>query len=196
MRPSQAGTCTSQEIYMATETIDRAALAAEAAKRMQELAGGTANIPSLDTDPLLVKYQDALAALRKDGVNKILTLHQTISAAKKNKMLDAAERSKIIADCSSQIGKAKEIAAQNASAANEMTKDALVYANALAKQYIAQVDAEQDKRIVQLKDDYGKQVAQIQAYAQKRIAAASGDAQETARYDLKSALFDSKSRLE
>ncbi|MBP5465695.1 MAG: galactoside ABC transporter permease [Treponema sp.] len=163
---------------------------------MQELAGGTANIPSLGTDPLLVKYQDALAALRKDGVNKILTLHQTISAAKKNKMLDAAERSKIIADCSSQIGKAKEIAAQNASADKELTKDALVYANALAKQYIAQVDAEQDKRIVQLKDDYGKQVAQIQADAQKRIAAASGDAQETARYELKSALFDAKSRLE
>lgn len=181
---------------MATETIDRAALAAEAARRMQELAGGTVDIPSLGADPLLVKYQDALAALRKDGVNKILTLNQTIGAAKKNKMLDAAERSRIIADCSSQIAQAKEVAARNASADRELTKDALAYANVLARQYIAQVDAEQDKKIARLRDDYGKQVAQIQADAQKRIAAASGDAQETARYELKSALFDAKNRLE
>lgn len=132
---------------MATETIDRAALAAEAARRMQELAGGTVDIPSLGADPLLVKYQDALAALRKDGVNKILTLNQTIGAAKKNKMLGAAERSRIIADCSSQIAQAKEVAARNASADRELTKDALAYANVLARQYIAQVDAEQDKRL-------------------------------------------------
>lgn len=181
---------------MATNNIDRNAIKAEADKRISELANGKVSIPSLAEDATLKNYQEALNTLRADGVNKLITLHQSISAAKKNKMLSADERSKAIAEYTAEIEKAKKVSAENAGEDKSLTKEALVYANLLAKKYIAQVNAEQDAKIATLKSDYAKKVEEIKQNAAKRIAQASGADAETAKYELKSALFDSKNRLQ
>ena len=85
-------------------------------------------VPSLDEDAKLAEYSSQLDALRRDGVAKILELNQEILTVKKNKLIDAATKNKIIADHKAQIEKAKQIAAQNASKDKELTKQAVDYA--------------------------------------------------------------------
>ena len=77
----------------------------EALKKLPEqIASKT--VKSLDEDEVLRNYKLALDDLRKDGVNKILSLRQDIAAAKKNKMLEKAQCAEIIASCNKQIAEA------------------------------------------------------------------------------------------
>ena len=171
-------------------------LNALAVKRIAELSStDTVALKSLNDDDLLKQYQDALYKLRENGVNKIMELNQNIAAAKKNKMLSTEERQKLINDCNAQINEAKKVAAANKQADDELSKQAVNYANVLAKKFIASVDKEQDEKIAALKDSYAKKIEAIKADAQKRIASAeSSHDKETAKYELKSALFDAKNK--
>ena len=172
-------------------------LAARATKRITELdLGAPLALQSLGDDELLQEYQAALAALRKDGVNKVIDLKQKIAATKKDKMLEPDERSRIIADCTVQVAEAKERAKANAAEDAALTRNALAYANELSQRYIAQVNKAEDAKISEAKNSYRQQVQEIKAQAEKRISAAKTKVEsETAAYELKSNLFDAKNRF-
>ncbi len=172
-------------------------LKAQAQNRIASLGDGKIDIASFAEDPILVKYQEALNNLRKDGVNKVTELKQAIVVAKKNKMLEDSERTSLIAEYNAQILKANEVAANNAEPDKALTKDALDYANTLALKYIAQVEKTEDEKINSLKKEYEEKVLKIKAEGQKRIASASEKIdRQTAAYELKSALFDAKNRMQ
>ncbi len=173
-------------------------LTTQAGKRISELEGGAkAGIKSLAEDELLKKYQDTLNNLRKDGVNKIMELRQSIAAAQKNKMLEDADRAKLIADYKTAIEKAKTVAAVNKADDEQLTKDAVKYANILAKSVIAEVNADEDRKIATYKNEYATRIQSIKSDGEKRIAAATSDHdKETAKYELKSALFDAKNHTQ
>ncbi|HIW35679.1 MAG TPA: galactoside ABC transporter permease [Candidatus Treponema faecavium] len=164
-------------------------------------------VPSLDEDAKLAEYSSQLDALRRDGVAKILELNQEILTVKKNKLIDAATKNKIIADHKAQIEKAKQIAAQNASKDKELTKQAVDYANGVFAKYEKAVIAAENANIERFKADYAKQVQRINDEAVKKEAQirtsyankTSADAQaalkvdiDAHRYEVKSALFDAK----
>ena len=168
----------------------------EALKKLPEqIASKT--VKSLDEDEVLRKYKLALDDLRKDGVNKILSLRQEIAAAKKNKMLEKAQCAEIIADCNKQIAEAKVVAARNKDADKQITKDAVAYANTVSDAYIKQVNAEQNAQQVKCTEKYKKQLADIKAATAARIAKLS-DAEEikVAKFESKSELFDAKSKYQ
>lgn len=79
----------------------------------------------------------------------------------------------------------------------ELKKEALSYSNSAAKTYIAQVESEQKRIRVQAKADYSALVEKIKSDGQKRISEASApEDKKTAKYELKSALFDAKNQYE
>ena len=175
---------------------NKSELLAQAQKRLKELNGKKLDLQSFDADEILMQYQQTLNNLRKDGVNKVTELGQSIVAAKKNKMLEADERARTINDCTAQIITAKEVARKNALEDKEITKDALVYANALAAKYIEQTNTEQDKEIASLKSQYAKKVEQIKSDSAKRLSAATDkQSQERVKYEMKSSLFDAKNEF-
>ncbi len=168
----------------------------EALKKLPEqIASKT--VKSLDEDEVLRNYKLALDDLRKDGVNKILSLRQDIAAAKKNKMLEKAQCAEIIASCNKQIAEAKTVAARNKDADKQITKEAVAYANKISDAYIKQVNEEQSALQVKHTEDYKKQLADIKAATAARIAKLS-DAEEikVAKFESKSELFDAKSKYQ
>ncbi len=168
----------------------------EALKKLPEqIASKT--VKSLDEDEVLRNYKLALDDLRKDGVNKILSLRQEIAAAKKNKMLEKAQCAEIIANCNKQIAEAKVVAARNKEADKTITKDAVAYANTVSDAYIKQVNEEQSAQQVKCTEKYKKQLADIKAATAARVAKLS-DAEEikVAKFESKSELFDAKSKYQ
>ena len=91
-----------------------------------------AEVKSLEEDVKLQEYSSKLYNLRKDGVNKVMSLQQEIQAAKRNKLLDADERNRMIADWSKQIVEARQIAAENRDEEKQIEKEAVAYSNSIA----------------------------------------------------------------
>ena len=74
----------------------------EALKKLPEqIASKT--VKSLDEDEVLTKYKLALEELRKDGVNKIVSLKQEIAAARKNRMLEKPSMKKLLSDAKNKL---------------------------------------------------------------------------------------------
>ncbi len=164
-------------------------------------------VPSLDEDSKLADYTRQLDDLRRDGVAKVLELHQEILTVKKNKLIDQATKDKIIADHKRQIEKAKQVEAQNAPKDRELTKQAVAYANSVFAKYEKAVISVENANIEKFKADYAKQVQRINDEAAKKEAQirssyagkTSANAQaslkidiDAHRYEVKSALFDAK----
>lgn len=158
----------------------------------------------LESDTKLAEYSTKLEGLRAQGVNKITELRQEIAAAKRNKLLDVSARVKLINDDKQKIEDAKKIASSNKGEIDAITKEAVAYANELAKKNIAEVTSRENAHIAQLNDDYKKQTAELAEKSEKRraqITTATNDPavrQEDIRicnYELKSALFDAKSKF-
>lgn len=57
-----------------------------------------AEIKTLDEDEKLRGYSETLHNLRKDGVKKIADLKQEIFSLKKSKMIDSAEKQRLISE--------------------------------------------------------------------------------------------------
>lgn len=175
--------------------IDCGALEALSAKRMEALQNGE-DVASLDGDEVLGKYREALSSLRKDGETLIADLNERAAAARKNKMLGDDERRRVIAECKERMAKAKDVAKASREDDKRLTKSAVAYANALSERYIARVNSEQDERMAALRADYAESVKKTKEAARSRIAGASDKtARETARYELKSNLFDARNRF-
>ena len=80
-------------------------------------------VKPLEEDPVLQKYSQRLEELRRDGVHKIVEARQNIAVAKKNRMLDAQTRAKLIAEYKAEIAQAKGIAEANKAETDSLTKN-------------------------------------------------------------------------
>lgn len=161
-------------------------------------------------DKELNEYTERLMALRKNGVNLISALRQENAAAKRNKLLSAEEREKIISGNNKKIAEAKEVAAKNKAEIAEIVKAAVSRNNELSKPEIAKVAAEQNAVIAKLKEEYAANVAKINedtlnrkkeivaSYAGKTSQKDNEDCKEdlrVAEYEHNSALFDAKNKF-
>lgn len=163
-----------------------------------------AEIKTLDEDEKLRGYSETLHNLRKDGVKKITDLKQEIFSLKKSKMIDSAEKQRLISEKKDGIEKAKEVAAKNKAEEIRVEKEAVAYANTISKEYIAQVVLSENESIAKHKQDFAQEVLKIKSeYAEKESklkssgmdSAALKEEIATLKYETKSSLFDAKSRL-
>lgn len=163
-----------------------------------------AEIKTLDEDEKLRGYSETLHNLRKDGVKKITDLKQEIFSLKKSKMIDSAEKQRLISEKKDGIEKAKEVAAKNKAEEIRVEKEAVAYANTISKEYIAQVVLSENESIAKHKQDFAQEVLKIKSeYAEKESklkssgmdSAALKEEIATLKYETKSSLFDARSRL-
>ena len=162
-------------------------------------------IRTLEEDTKVREYSDKLRALRADGVTKINDCRIELAALKKNKLIAEDERARRVQQLNAEIAKAKEVESRNKSEIAALSKEAVAYVNTISKGIEKAVDEKQDKRIAGAKVFYEKEVAEIRKAAEARendikTRLSGGDPQalkselEICRYELKSALYDSKSR--
>ena len=163
-----------------------------------------AEIKSLDEDEKLRGYSETLHNLRKDGVNKIADLKQEIFSLKKNKMIDSAEKQRLISEKKEGIEKAKEIAAKNKAEEIRVEKESVAYANTISKEYIAQVVRSENESIAKHKQDFAQEVLKIKSESAEKESKLKSSGMDSAalkeeiatlKYETKSSLFDAKSRL-
>lgn len=163
-----------------------------------------AEIKTLDEDEKLRGYSETLHNLRKDGVKKIADLKQEIFSLKKSKMIDSAEKQRLISEKKDGIEKAKDVAAKNKAEEIRVEKEAVAYANTISKEYIAQVVLSENESIAKHKQDFAQEVLKIKSeYAEKEsklkssgmYSATLKEEIATLKYETKSSLFDAKSRL-
>jgi methyl-galactoside transport system permease protein len=148
-------------------------------------------------DALLKEIHESLDELRKDGVNRITEEKQVIASAKKNKMLSAEERENLISEANAKIEKAKSVAKENDADDRLLSKSAVKYANALYKNYLSAVNSEQNEKIRALKENLSAKTTQVKNEGQNRIALAKTEHEkETASYELKTTLFDTKNHFQ
>lgn len=154
-----------------------------------------AEIMTLHDNPKIKEFQNKLHELRSNGVNKITEIKQAVHKAKKNPMIEYAEKPKILAEYKAQLEEAEKVARKNHEEDKAVTKEALAYSNKAAKDYINAVNIEQNKKIADEKAAYAAEIQKIKTEGTARIAEAKSPADKaTAKYELKSELFDAKNR--
>ncbi len=161
-------------------------------------------------DKELNEYSERLAELRKDGVNLISELKQENAAAKRNKLLSANEREKLISENNAKIEQAKTVAEKNKAEIAQLVKKAVARNNELSKEEISKVSAEQNEVISKLKAEYTASITKINeetlarkkeivaSYAGKTSQKDNEDCKEdlrVAEYEHNSALFDAKNKF-
>ena len=161
---------------------------------------------SIETDSRIQEYTSRLRALRADGVIKLADCKIALTAAKKNQLIDEAERKAQVDRLNAEIEKAKKVAEANKAEIEALSREAVAYTNSVAKEIEAEVTAVQNKRMAGAKAYYAKEVAEIKAAGQKREQEIQKlgiqDPKELkaelsiARYETKSALYDAKSRFQ
>ena len=67
-------------------------------EELKSLAQSTPSDVPLAENETLKQFHETLDELRRDGVNKIADLKQEIAIAKKNKMISAEQRDKLISE--------------------------------------------------------------------------------------------------
>ncbi len=164
-------------------------------------------IISLENDTKLKEYVEKLEELRRNGVKKVSDAKLQISTLKKNKLMNPEERDKKIAECQRLVEEGTKVAQENKAEIARLSKEAVQYTNKISKEIENEVNAAEDKRMAGAKAYYEREIAEIKENAAKREEAlqkeySNGDPQvlkselEIARYELKSALFDAKSRYD
>ncbi len=167
-------------------------------------------VNALETNQRLQDYQKKLFELRKDGVNRVLELKQELFIAKKNKMLDAVQKQRVVSEHKDNIALAKVIAKKNRAEEKRLEKESVSHANAIAKKYNADVIAEQNAKIAKTKVEYKREIADIKkagaegiqkirsAYIGKPtkvdVTALKEDI-SAYKYEIQSALFDAKNHF-
>lgn len=163
-----------------------------------------AEIKTLDEDEKLRGYSETLHNLRKDGVKKIADLKQEIFSLKKSKMIDSAEKQRLISEKKDGIEKAREVAAKNKAEEIRVEKEAVAYANTISKEYIAQVVLSENESIAKHKQDFAQEVLKIKSESVEKESKLKSSGMDSAtlkeeiatlKYETKSSLFDAKSRL-
>ncbi len=168
------------------------------------------SLNTLENDVKIQEYTQKLFDLRKDGVNKILELKQELFIAKKNKMLDAVQRQRVIAEHKDNIALAQTVAKKNKVEEKRIEKEAVVYANKVSKVYNARVVAEQNDAIAKIKVEYKAEIADIKKSGAEGIqkirsnyvnkpakvdVTALKEDIAAYKYEIQSALFDAKNHF-
>ena len=163
-----------------------------------------AEIKTLDEDEKLRGYSETLHNLRKDGVKKIADLKQEIFSLKKSKMIDSAEKQRLISEKKDGIETAREVAAKNKAEEIRVEKEAVAYANTISKEYIAQVVLSENESIAKHKQDFAQEVLKIKSESAEKESKLKSSGMDSAtlkeeiatlKYETKSSLFDARSRL-
>lgn len=165
----------------------------------------TKEMISLEEDRKVREYSEKLRSLRADGITKINDCKAELASLKKNKLIAESDRARRVAELNSEIEKAKAVDARNKSEISALSKEAVAYVNSISKEIEAAVDAKQNKRMEGAKSYYEKEVEDIKrSYADRendiKTRLSGGDPQilkselEICSYELKSALYDAKSR--
>ena len=163
-----------------------------------------AEIKTLDEDEKLRRYSETLHNLRKDGVKKIADLKQEIFSLKKSKMIDSAEKQRLISEKKDGIETAKEVAVKNKAEEIRVEKEAVAYANTISKEYIAQVVLSENESIAKHKQDFAQEVLKIKSESAEKESKLKSSGMDSAalkeeiatlKYETKSSLFDARSRL-
>ena len=154
-----------------------------------------AEFVTLQENPKIKEYQEKLHGLRSDGVNKITEIKQAIAKVKKNPMIEYDKKPQILADYKKQLEEAKSVAKKNEAQDKILTKEAIAYAKLAAKDYIKTVNATENEKIKTEKANFAQEIRKIKAEGNARIEnAKSPSEKETARYELKTSLFDEKNK--
>ncbi len=174
-----------------------AKIKADKTAELASAAAGKGEVKSFDQDELLPLYHKALNDLRKDGVNRIRELSQSIASLKKNRMIDEGTRRRRIEEMKAGIVAAKKVARENRAEDRALTKESVSYSNALSKLYVRQVAVAENKKIKEAAGEFRARVAEIKTGASKRIASLSSKEEiEIAKYERASALFDARKEFE
>lgn len=171
---------------------------------MAELNNKT--IMSIEEDGKVLEYSRKLKALRADGVTKLSDCRIEMATLKKNMLIGAEEKAERIAELEKEIEKAKAVAEKNKAEIAALSREAVAYVNRISKDIEAAVEEKQNRKMAGAKAFYEKEVAKIKEDAAARRAEverqfAGGDPKllkgelDICDYELKSALFDSKSRF-
>ena len=164
------------------------------------------DVISLEEDRKVREYTEKLRALRADGVTRINDCRIELASLKKNKLVADDEKARRIQALNAEIAKAREVESRNKGEIASLAKEAVSYVNSISKEIEASVNARQNKRMEGAKAFYEKEVGDIKAaYAAReeeiKTRLSGGDPQalkselEICSYELKSALYDSKSRF-
>lgn len=169
-----------------------------------------AQMDYLEQDEKLKSYSDRLLDLRKDGVNKISDLRQAIETAKRNRLLDAPERERIISESTKGIAAAKAVAEKNKAEIAQVVKAAVARSNEIAAPQIKAIVEEQQKLIAQYKSEFTAEVERLKRDGAARAAeieksysgkSSAGDLEnkkselQICSYELDSAIFDAKNKM-
>ncbi len=161
------------------------------------------NITSIEEDQKVKDYTIRLRDLRKDGVTKISDCRLEIVALKKNKLMDEGEKERRIRELQAEVEAAKKVEEKNKAEIDALSREAVSYVNSVATEIEKAVTEKQNAKMAKAKEFYVKEVEQIRSDAEKRkenLKNTIKDPQQLkseldiASYELKSALFDSKSR--
>ncbi len=165
---------------------------------------------ALEDDAKIQEYVNKLYELRKDGVNKILELKQELFIAKKNKMLDAVQKQRVIQEHKDNIALAKTVEKKNKAEEKKIEKEAVEYANKVSARYNKQVINTENEKIAKLKEEYKIEVADIKksgaegvqkirsSYVEKPAKVDVDALKEDIlayKYEVQSALFDAKNHF-
>jgi methyl-galactoside transport system permease protein len=160
-------------------------------------------LEALEDDKKLNDYIKQLDEFRCEGVNKVLELKQEIIAVKKSKMIEQAEKAKLISKYKNQIVTARAIAIKNKNADAMLTKEAIAYSNRISKEYLKKVTSIENAKIKTAKEDYVVEIDKIKkASAVKKEIFKKKYSGEELKFELKAnkvelnaTLFDAKNKF-
>lgn len=144
------------------------------------------------------KIQKKIDSLRVDGTDKVIALQNNIDAAKRDRIVTAAEKESMIAEYRRELEKAKAVEASNKNEIAGLVSDAENYLKAhFDKEYYQPLkeSCEQEKALA--KTAYEKKVAELKAEHQAAVSKLSNHQEiKDEKYVHKNRLFDAKMSLE
>ena len=158
---------------------------------------------AIGEDQKVIEYSEKLRALRKDGVKKVSDARIELASVKKNKLISEEERAKRTEELNREVTEGLAVAEKNKEEIAALAKEAVAYVNVEAKKIEQAEVARQKGRMAKATEFYSKEVEQIKLDGAKRKADLEKEYQgddlkaevKIADYELKSALFDAKSRF-
>ncbi|MFA6775849.1 MAG: galactoside ABC transporter permease [Sphaerochaetaceae bacterium] len=167
------------------------------------------DVTSVDEDAKITEYLERLSALRADGIIRITDLREQITSTRRNKMLEKEAKGKLIASYRTEIEKARKIETENRAEISRLTKESVAYVNEVGRRYEETVNADENRNILSIKQALAGQIRKIKADGAKRrekiragyVGKNGGQSKKdmkdeiaTAKYEMRSAIFDAKSR--
>ena len=130
----------------------------------------TNKILSLKDNEQILKYEEQIYELRKDGVHACDLIGDRIREVKKNKMIEDSQKEAMILDLKEQLVKAKEIKTQNAEELKALIKEAKAYAKSVANPEYKRVQEIEKANRVEYKEEFKQEIAKAKQEHLDRLA--------------------------